>query len=139
MFALVFLVFLIWMVEDRQELGRRYSFLEPVYKALDLSIYYPGEELEFEEVRSELKYDSGLTKLVLTGKIINSTKKSQKVPDIVAEALGANGHVLQSWQIDAPKATLAPGEEVPFESTITAPKGNVVNVNLNFTEDKDDK
>lgn len=128
----------LWLVFDRQHIARRWSFVEPLYNAANLTIYYPGDGLEFDQVRSELKYDSGITKLILAGKIKNTTQNNQKVPNIVAEALGPDGHVIQSWQIDAPKATLAAGEEAPFSSSMNAPKGAVVNVNLNFVEMKDD-
>ena len=130
--------FLMWFIFNRQHIVHQWAFLEPVYNAVGLYIYYPGDGLEFDQVRSELKYDGGITRLFLDGKIKNKTKKNQKVPDIVAQALGPDGLPIQSWQIDAPTATLAPGAETAFSSSINAPKGTVVNVNLNFVELKDD-
>ncbi len=134
MFALA----LVWLILDRQHIAKRWSSMEPLYNAVGLYIYYPGDGLEFDQVRSELRYDGGITKLILDGKIENKTKKNQKVPDIIAEAIGPDGAVIQSWQIDAPKATLGGEEEVGFSSLINAPKGTVVNVTLNFVELKDD-
>jgi predicted Zn finger-like uncharacterized protein len=131
-------VLLLWLILDRQHIARRWVFMEPAYNAVGLYIYYPGDGLEFDQVRSELKYDSGITKLILSGNIKNTTQNNQKVPTIVAEALGADGRVIQSWQIDAPAATLAPGGEASFSSSLDAPRGTVVNVNLNFAEMKDD-
>lgn len=130
---------LIWLILDRQNIAHRWTFMEPLYNAVDLYIYYPGDGLEFDQVRSELKFDSGITKLVLEGKIKNRTKKNQKVPNIIASALGPDGRIIQSWQIDAPKATLVPEEGASFASSINAPKGTVVNVTLNFVETSDDK
>jgi len=129
---------LIWLIFDRQHIAHKWSSMETFYNAIGLYIYYPGDGLEFNDVRSELKYDGGITRLILNGKIINKTKKNQKVPDIMAEALGPDGLAIQSWQINAPTATLAPDEEAVFTSSINAPKGTVVNVNLNFVETKDD-
>ena len=136
--ALFILMTVLWLIFDRQEVAHRWRFLTPVYDIFHLSVSYPGEELEFDEVHSELKFDGGITRLFLDGKVRNKTKNSQKVPNIVAEALGADGQVIQSWQIDAPTATLAAGEEAGFSSSINAPKGNVVNVNLTFAEMKDE-
>jgi predicted Zn finger-like uncharacterized protein len=136
--AVALALLLIWLILDRQHIARRWASLEPVYNAIGLYIYYPGDGLEFDEVRSELKFDAGITKLNLEGKIKNKTQKNQKVPPIVAQALGPDGHVIQSWQIDPPAATLAPEEGASFSSSINAPKGTVVNVNLNFAETKDD-
>lgn len=137
--AVILLIALVWLIFDRQHIARHWKSMEPFYNAIGLYIYYPGDGLEFESVRSELKYDAGVTKLVLDGKVKNKTKNNQIVPNIVAQALGSDGQVIQSWQIDAPKATLAPDEEADFTSSINTPKGTVVNVNLNFAEIKDDK
>jgi predicted Zn finger-like uncharacterized protein len=134
-FVVLVLAFLIF---DRQSIARRWAFMETAYNAVGLTIYYPGDGLEFDQVRSELKYDSGITKLILNGNVKNTTQNNQKVPPITAQALGPDGRVIQSWQIDAPTATLAPGDEAPFSSSLNAPKGTVVNVNLNFAEMKDD-
>lgn len=130
-------VALLWLIFDRQHLVHHWPFLVPIYDVLHLPIYYPGEELEFDQVRSELKFEGGITKLTLDGIIKNRTQNNQKVRNIVAEALGSDGNVIQSWQIDAPRATLGPGGEVAFSSSINAPKGNIVNVNLTFVESKD--
>jgi len=130
--GVVLALVLMWLIFDRQHIAHRWTSMEAFYNAIGLYIYYPGDGLEFNEVRSELKYDGGITKLFLDGKIINKTKKNQKVPNIMAEALGPDGNVIQSWQIDAPTARLAPGAEASFASSLNAPKGTVVNVNLNF-------
>lgn len=139
----LFAVFAVWalttLIVDRQHIARRWTFMTPLYNAVDLYIYYPGDELEFDEVKSELKFEGGITRLNLQGKVWNRTKNNQKVPNIIAQALGSDGHVIQSWQIDAPTATLAPHGEVDFSSSINAPKSNVVNINLNFAEIKDDQ
>ena len=139
LFAVFVIWTLLWMVNERQHIARRWTFLTPVYNSLGLYIYYPGDELEFDQVRSELKFEGGITKLNLKGKVWNRTKNIQKVPNIVAQAVGSDGHVIQSWQIDAPQATLAPDEEASFSSSMNAPKGNIINVNLNFVETKDDE
>lgn len=138
-FFIIFAWTLSWLIIDRQHIGHRWPFLIPAYNAVDLYIYFPGDELEFNQVKSELKFENGITRLNLEGKIWNRTKYMQKVPAIIAQALGSDGSVIQSWQIDAPKATLAPNEEVPFASSINAPKGNVANMNLNFVESQDDE
>jgi predicted Zn finger-like uncharacterized protein len=135
----VFAVLLLaWFALNRTPVEQRWGFLEPIYDMIGFSPTVPGEGLEFTEVRSELKYDDGITKLILNGKIKNKTQKSQNVPPIVADAIGPDGRVIQSWQIDAPTARLGAEAEAPFSSSINAPKGTVVNVVMNFAEPKDD-
>jgi len=111
--------------------------MEKLYNATGLVIYhFDGEGLSLEKVRSELRYDSGLMKLVVEGKIHNSTEYTQEIPNILATALGPDGDVLQRWQIDAPALRVSPGESMPFRSAINAPKGTVVDLNLSFSEIK---
>jgi predicted Zn finger-like uncharacterized protein len=130
-------VVLVLLVVFRQPVVNRWAFMEPIYTFAGLYVYHPGDELEFQQVRSELKYDGGVTKLVLSGKIKNKTKKSQTVPNIVADAIGPDGVAIQSWQIDAPTARLDPEAEASFTSAINAPQGTVVNVLMNFAEAKE--
>ena len=40
--------------------------------------------------------------LTVEGQIHNDTDKIQPIPNIVAAAKGADGKLMQSWQIDAP-------------------------------------
>ncbi len=131
-------VLMLWLIVDRQHIAHRWPATETIYDAIHLPIYYPGDGLEFDGVRSELKYDAGINKLILNGKIHNNTDKNHKVPNILAEAISSDGQIIQSWQIDAPAATLAPQQEVAFSSEMNAPKGSVVSINLNFVELKDD-
>ncbi len=110
------------------------GFLEPFYDTIGLHIFHTGEGLTIGSVRSELVYEDGIMKLVVDGKVVNTTKKVQLIPSIRASALGSDGKVMQDWQIDAPAATVKPGGEVPFRSSINAPKGTVVDINLNYIE-----
>lgn len=136
-FAGIAVSIVLTLVVGRQFIVNRWPVMEKLYTPLGLYVYHPGDELEFQQVRSELKYDGGITKLVLNGKIKNKTKKSQTVPPIVAQAVGADGAVMQSWQIEAPTATLSSEGEAGFTSSINAPQGTVVNVQLNFAEGKE--
>ena len=136
--AALMLALLLWVVFDREDIARGWPVMTALYDTIGLHIYYAGEGLSFAEVHSELAYDSGIMKLAVTGKIKNKTGKVLTIPGIMAIALGPDGDVMQSWQIDAPAATLAPAAAVPFRSAINAPKGAVTNVNLNFIEPVND-
>ncbi len=136
MFVVTF-VLTFWLVFGRQLIVKNHPRLEGLYDAIGLHIYYPGEGLSVVGVRSEMKYEEGITKLTITGKIANETEKMQIIPDLKASAIGPDSAILQSWQIDAPTATIDPHGEVPFQSMINAPKGTVERINLNFIEPKD--
>jgi predicted Zn finger-like uncharacterized protein len=130
------LILLGWFVFDRREIAGRWPKLETFYEKAGLHIYHYGEGLSLENVRSELRYDGGIMMLTVDGTIYNRTKNVQEIPNIVASAIGPDGNVLQNWQIDAPKASIAPDEGVPFNSSIPAPKDKVTEAIFNFVEKK---
>ena len=122
------------VILDRQNIAKKWPSLESFYDIIGFHIYRPGEGLKIEHVRSELHYEDGITRLMISGTIVNPTRKTQLIPPLVAAAVGSGGDVMQSWQIDPPAATLDPEGEMPFSSTINTPKGTVVEINLNFVE-----
>lgn len=130
------LVLLLILIFDRQNFAKQWPFLEGFYDAVGLHIYHAGEGLRIKDVRSELRYEDGVMRLVVEGKVANDTKKNQVVPAILAAAIGSDGDVMQSWQIDPPKATVEAESAIPFLSKINTPKGTVVEINLNFVETK---
>jgi len=136
--TVVALILLLIFMFDRRDIADRWPFMEGFYDKIGLHIYYYGEGLTFVKVRSELVYDGGIMKLVIDGKVRNTTEKVQEIPNITATAIGADGQPIQSWQIDAPAIRVFPKENVPFHSSINAPKGTVTDINLRFIETKDD-
>jgi hypothetical protein len=130
-------LFVVALIVERQEIAQNRPQLEGIYDALGLTIYHlGGEGLSFEKVRSELRFDGGIMKLVVEGKIHNGTKFAQEIPNILATAIGSDGHIIQSWQIDAPSLRVFDGESIPFHSSIYAPRETVVDLNLGFIEIK---
>jgi predicted Zn finger-like uncharacterized protein len=126
-----------WLILVRGSIVKIWPAMETVYDHVGLHVFYVGEGLNLTNVRSELRYEDGIMKLYVEGNIVNTTEKIQKIPNLNASAIGSDGENMQSWQIDAPAATLEPKGTLPFTSSINGPKGTVVNVNLNFIEPKD--
>ncbi|HEU0117566.1 MAG TPA: hypothetical protein VFR09_02935, partial [Alphaproteobacteria bacterium] len=130
-------IFLIlFFIFDRDSIADRWPWTDKIYDLIHLSANHDhgGEGLAFEQMRSDLHYDGGAMKLTIQGFIHNKSVKVQEIPPILATAIGADGKTIESWQIDPPTANVAPGEDIPFVSTISAPGGTAVNVNLNFLE-----
>lgn len=79
---------------------------------------------------------SGNELLAVTGRVINPTEATQRVPDIRAELRDPQGRVTYSWTIPAPAATLPPRGRIDFNSAeVDVPKGSNA-LNLSFV-DKD--
>ena len=142
-FGVVLLVSLavLWPILDRQPIVKAIPELRGFYEFLHLHISRSGNGLVFDQVKSELKYDGGTMWLNIDGVIHNTTSELQLIPDIKSRALGPDRHIIQSWWVESPAATIAPGGEVPFHTQVVAPMQRTVeSVYLEFyaREEKSD-
>lgn len=62
---------------------------------------------------------SGNDLLAVTGRVVNPTDQSQRVPPIQAQLRDSAGNVVHSWTIAPPVQTLAPGASTAFNSAET--------------------
>lgn len=127
-------VSLIWFIVDRENISKKWPAFEGVYYAIGLGVEHPEDGLSFQNVRSERKIEDGYTQLVVYGEIRNDSSKDKVLPAIRAKAIGADGGVMQDWQIDAPAVKLSTNASIPFRSSVKAPDGAVVEVTLMFLE-----
>ncbi len=81
--------------------------------------------------------ESGNELFAVTGRVINPTSQSQRVPNILAELRDAQGRVVYGWTITPPKRTLGPKASVEFNSAeVDVPKGARA-LNLSFSGARD--
>lgn len=133
--VLVLVFLLAWPVLARDAVVRAVPGLHGLYEFVGLHIKQTGEGLGFRDVHSELRYDSGVMRLYVDGKIYNSTDEVQLIPDILAKALGADHSVIQSWWIAPPKPTIPVGGELPFHTEINVTsQQTIVDLYLEFKE-----
>ncbi len=77
--------------------------------------------------------ESGNELFAVSGRVVNPTSKTQRVPDILAELRDAQGRVVFGWTITPPKRSLAPKSSIEFNSAeIDVPKGARA-LNLSFS------
>jgi predicted Zn finger-like uncharacterized protein len=77
--------------------------------------------------------ESGNELFAVTGRIVNPTSQSQRVPDILAELRDAQGRVVYGWTITPPRRTLGPKASIEFNSAeVDVPKGARA-LNLSFS------
>lgn len=98
-----------------------------------------ADHLTLTDIHSERRYMDGAMHLVVQGKIQSNAQKTHVIPALNVEALGPDERVIQSWRIEAPQATVKPGESVPFSSAVISQEGTVVEVNLSFVEPPHDE
>jgi predicted Zn finger-like uncharacterized protein len=71
---------------------------------------------------------SGNVLLIVTGRIVNPTGQTQRVPQIRAAVLDGAGRVVYRWSIAPPVSELAPGQNATFNSAevdVPVTEGNV--------------
>jgi predicted Zn finger-like uncharacterized protein len=68
--------------------------------------------------------ESGNELLAVSGRVINPTQQSQRVPPIQAELRSKAGKIVYRWTIAPPTQTLGPGASAPFNSAeVNVPSG----------------
>lgn len=87
-----------------------------------------------KNITSDRRYIDGAMQLMVQGEILSNAPKRQIIPPMAAEAVGADGRVIESWRIEPPAATIDPGQTVGFSSSILSPEQTVIAVNLSFIE-----
>ena len=118
---------------EHEPIVKTFPILRGFYDFLGVPLSPIWDGLVFNEVKSELKYDSGTMKLCVDGKIHNLTTDEQLIPDIKARALGPDGVTIQSWSVDAPAATIDPNGDIPFHTEVASPMEHTIeDVNLEF-------
>jgi predicted Zn finger-like uncharacterized protein len=124
--VIAFLVLVAWPVLDRQQIVEVMPDLRELYEFVGLHITHSGNGLIFGEVKSEIKYDAGTMRLNVDGVIHNTTAEAKLVPDIMARAIGPDKHIIQSWWVAAPAATVDAGGDVPFHTEVNTPMQHTI-------------
>ncbi len=76
--------------------------------------------------------ESGNELLTVYGRVLNISKKPQRVPPIKAELIDPQGRVVYSWEISAPVSELAPGASTNFNSAVMDVPRGAKRARLNF-------
>lgn len=89
--------------------------------------------LELIEVTSGRGLEAGGEILTVEGLIANRTDRSHMVPPVSVILRDAEGRPLYSWEVQAPRATLHPGENVAFRARLVAPPPEARQVLVRFS------
>ncbi len=76
---------------------------------------------------------TGAELFTVSGRIINPTNTTQRVPDISAELRDLQDRVVYGWTITPPKRTLGPGEAIEFDSAEVNVPNNARKISLSFS------
>ena len=102
-----------------------------LYDVIGFPVEPPGAGLQFQNVKSEQRLDSGAALLVLEGQIANVSSVERAVPPVLATSLGPDHKPVKSWRVMVTQARLEPGAIATFRSQERDP-GAVAEVAVTF-------
>jgi predicted Zn finger-like uncharacterized protein len=114
--------------------GAIYWFGLPALNGVSLG--QTGSPLRIEQIRNpqRQRMESGNELLAVSGRIVNPTDQVQKVPQIRADLLDAQGRIVYQWTITAPMPELKPGQSVNFNSAETDVPAGARKLNFVFAK-----
>lgn len=114
----------------RTTIVTQFPQLAAPYAAIGLPVNVVG--LRFTDVRTLESLQSGVEVLVVDGSVQSVSRRALEVPPIVVTLLDRQGSSLYAWSVTPKASRLPPGAAVAFESRLTNPPANAVDVHLSF-------
>jgi hypothetical protein len=129
-------VILVLIVIDAIVIGWRGDFVRAMpqtasfYAWLGLPVNVRG--LDFDGLTTSTEQHDGVPILVLGGKILNATGKTQSVPHLRFAVRNAARQEIYSWSAVPPRTVLASGEGVVFQTRLASPPPDSNDVLVRF-------
>lgn len=129
-FALLALTLLAYGVFARESVVRAAPDMAAVYRLVGLEVNLRG--LALERVVSTRFEADGTRVLEVEGVVSNVTDTPRDVPELALSLRDDTHTALYSWTVEAPRATLGPGESAPFRARLVAPPAEARQVLVRF-------
>lgn len=123
------------LVMLRDDVVRFIPGLATVFDRVGLATRAHG--LDIVELQSQMMSEEGRETLEVTGRIINNTKRSLKLPVLRLAIRGSVGNELYVWTASADVPELAPGQATLFSRRLASPPPEAHSVMVRFVA-KDD-
>lgn len=104
--------------------------IAPLFEAIGLPVNVRG--LAFREVKTVEQLEGGAPVLIVTGTIVNVSRKPQPVPRLRLAVLAPGEREIYVWSVVASVASLQPGETVPFRAQLAAPAAEGRQISVRF-------
>lgn len=124
-------------------LGHQYIVMQwPKLQQTYIAIGWVEEEVDeliLYNVTYRREYKDGAMQLIVEGGMLSSARKTQVIPELIYEAVGGDGSVMESWKRKPPQVTIKPNGVVSFTNSFISPKETVTEVRIKFSKDTHDK
>jgi predicted Zn finger-like uncharacterized protein len=129
-FAMLLLGMVIGGLIGRESVVRQLPATAQLYEMAGMPVNLRG--LELMEVRSERTREDDGEYLTVHGTIVNRTDRSHMVPPVAVILRAETGQPVYSWNVEADRRTLHPGENVGFRARLVAPPAEARQVLVRF-------
>jgi len=93
--------------------------------------------LEFTDIRHRNQIEDGQPVLVITGKLVNTTGKTQDVPPLRVTLSDANHRAIYDWTFAPANKPLPAGQSVEFRTRLSNPPSAARHVEMRFADGKE--
>lgn len=120
------------LVQMRESIVEKWPASYGLYQFFGMHMAIPGEGLSFDAVRANATFENDGEKFSIEGHIINSGKEERAVPMIMADLRNPQGEVIERWMIRPPVSTIAPEENVSFNTEYRTSRKDAHDIKLKF-------
>jgi predicted Zn finger-like uncharacterized protein len=106
-----------------------------LFSAVGLPVNLRG--LSFDEVKTSVETNDGVTVLVVQGTIANLTRQPLEVPRLRFAVRNAGGYEVYAWTALPTEPLLAPGDRAPFRSRLASPPADAQDIIVRFFNRRD--
>jgi len=103
----------------RVDLVRLFPQTAPLYAAIGLPVNLLG--VDFARLTARADTGDDVPVLVVDGRLANVTQRAVRLPRLRFSLRDHRGQEVFDWAEAPPKALLAPGESLPFQSRLVSP------------------
>jgi predicted Zn finger-like uncharacterized protein len=106
-----------------------------LFSAVGLPVNLRG--LSFDDVKTSVETNDGVTVLVVQGTIANLTRQPLDVPRLRFAVRNAGGYEVYAWTALPTEPVLAPGDRAPFRSRLASPPADAQDIIVRFFNRRD--
>lgn len=114
----------------RQQIATLWPQSSSLYSALGLKVNARGIDIVDQD--DHVGKEDGQFVLVVTGKLVNVTKRELTVPPLNVVLVDDDMRPLYQWSFAPGASTLKPGESVPFRTRLSNPPSGVKHLQIRF-------
>jgi len=106
-----------------------------LFSAVSLAVNLRG--LSFDDVKTKVETQDGVTVLVVEGMIANQTRQPMEVPRLRFAVRNAGGYEVYAWTALPTEPMLGPGDRAPFRSRLASPPADAQDIIVRFFNRRD--